>query len=140
MKSSIFIWVLCTLIAISVGCKKTDQVELAEVALQSVICEVKNPIDNLMWLKQIKDTLGTDKRDVGLSVYNVPYKGTNVVWIYSGFYNYYPMLFSCSGQRIYLPDDPTVDQDAVKLLKLLASEEVCKSRIWSSPASTKRCQ
>lgn len=140
MKASVLIWVLCTLIATAVSCKKTDHIESAEVGTQPFICEVKNPIDNLTWLKQLKDTLVTDKRDLGLSVYTVPYKGTNIIWIYSGFYNYYPMLFNCDGQRVYLPDNLTVDSDAVKLLNLLASEEVCKFRIWSSPASAKRCQ
>lgn len=133
MKTSTSSCLLITLVVAAISCVKTEQPQAIKPDIQSVICEVKNPIEDLLWLKQLKDSL------VDIDIYTVPYKSSTVIWVYSGTFSHYPVLFSCNGQRVYLPDNRATDADAVQLLKFIETKEVCKNRIWSPPYS-KRCQ
>ena len=148
MKTSKSALLLLAAISLLFSCEKADPAK-SDIAsssnstitkLTTLVCDVKNPVEDLLWLKQKKELILKDKVDWGFEVYAVPYKGETVLWGFSPIYNSYPLLYHCNGEGIDFPLNPYSDPDALALERMIASPAVCAYKVYSSPGASKRCQ
>ncbi|MFN4147009.1 MAG: hypothetical protein ACK4GN_14385 [Runella sp.] len=119
---ALFVWLVLCLGA----CKKEDPEKEGP-------CGVKNPIEDLEWLKK-EIELYSQKPNISQAYFSTIYQSQRVFWYYS-FSNAGDLQYRfCDGTRRFIPSPLPTDEESKAFMTLLwAPDKACQFLIWSTP-------
>ncbi len=97
-------------------------------------CGVKNPVEELSWLKQDIELFTSKPPYLDFAYYTKKYKGERVFWLYSVSTFGNLTYRTCDGARKYIPTPLPEDKETKDFITLLLSSKAsCPYLIWSTP-------